>query len=178
MGFRRIIRQKPLKFAERAAGIIKMLLTAGGLVADGVLDKVERPPAVAFGIDVIHSALFGADNQQAFPLRVAAFGNDRPAEIFGHVKDILHQLGKILEHPVVDALKDIADGGLVLPFAVYAVGIVDMAAAKGLDITDGTVKCDTGPPPFLPGSLHPQPFRINSCCTNAWIASITFCRSS
>ena len=43
---------------------------------------------------------------------------------------------------MVDALKDIADGGLVLPFAVYAVGIVDMAAAKGLDITDGTVKCE------------------------------------
>src|SRR5580692_11203984 len=49
-------------------------------------------------------------------------------EMSGHARDVFHQIGRMLEDGVIDALKNVADVGAAL-FNHHAVSVIDMAAA-------------------------------------------------
>ena len=133
-GLGRIRRQQTLEFSERACGIIEMLRLADGLESDGVLDENETAPVLALLVLQIQRAVLCGDELEAFPVGIAALGEDAFLQKGGDMDHIVHQLGHIGKHVFVHPLEDIPPLGIPLPPAADAIGIVDMAAAVRLGV--------------------------------------------
>ena len=110
------------------------------LIGDGVFNEDEGAPVVAVGIVVVLFPVPGVDEGQAFPIGVAAFGDNSLSQERRDGNHVAHQTGHILENVMVDPLEDIPPLRFSLALAADAIGVVDMAAAVGLGVDGFTLQ--------------------------------------
>lgn len=72
-----------------------MLRLADGLESDGVLDENETAPVLALLVLQIQRAVLCGDELEAFPVGIAALGEDAFLQKGGDMDHIIHQLGHI-----------------------------------------------------------------------------------
>ena len=123
----RQVGQETLESAEGAGGDPRLLRGLDLVETGRIFDEVIGAPAVPGGVAVIGGAIPGGDQLQPAPGGVRFAGH--PA---GNVRadpgDVLHQGGDVLEHPVVDPLKDIPDAPATLVEG-HRIGVIDVPAA-------------------------------------------------
>ena len=112
--------------AESTAGFAEHGGVFHQVVAAAFAHEGVGAPVVAVGVDGAQLAVFVLEHAQGAALGVAAHSADALAQVMGHALDVFHDLQRLGEDVLVDALQH--ELGTIL--ALEQIGIIDMPAAK------------------------------------------------